>query len=335
MACDCGVINDIEQAVVQCTSCHDLHHSACYSRRELPNNRWEAFFCRGCRERAMRLATPVQTPRAYAQSDLRSSAFKGDMAHRTEMAGIALQPSPIFPTVTRTPFGQQMLGRAQSPRGPVQSRTLSYNDDPFFNYFEVPKTPAPAGGPRTPYAGGGGFDVMSTPSRHLDYSSLVRYPRPSDTRNRTVTGDFLAPLATPLSGRAVSGSASNRPIMFSTKASSSTPTASGSSVFNAPTTPGTMVANALFPGPPTLEPSSPGPSSQSTSAQSTGPLDSGIGSLLRPQQAHQLLGASLIASPSINSRQRQVSRNNLSTLHVDSRGDFMGPMIDPADDDSR
>ena len=30
-------------------------------------------------------------------------------------------------------------------------------------------------------------------------------------------------------------------------------------------------------------------------------------------------------------RQRQVSKNNLSSLHVDSNGDLMGPMIDAAD----
>jgi hypothetical protein len=303
MACDCRVDFDVEQPLLTCINCRDLHHAACYPAREVPQNPWEPFFCRACRERVLRHATPVQTPRAYAQSDLRSSAFKGDMAFG-EMAGIALMPSPIFPVTTRTPYGQLAGGRAQSPRGPVQARTLSYADDPFFKYFEVPTTPAPAGGPRTPRDGGGsGFDVMSTPSRHLDYSTLVRYPRPSDSRNRSMMSDTMA-FSTPLSSRMPSsGGSSIRPMMMSSK-STITPHASSSSSLTA------------------------GPSNSSaTTGPSTGP-NTGVGSPDNTQR-HQLLGGALIMSPT--GRQRQVSKNNLSSLHVDASGDLMGPMIDAAD----
>jgi len=302
MACDCAVDFDIDQPLLTCHNCRNLHHAACYPAREIPQSSWQAFFCRACRERVVRHATPVQTPRAYAQSDLRSSAFKGDMAF-SEMSGIALQPSPIFPVTTRTPYGQLAGGRAQSPRGPVQARTLSYADDPFFKYFEVPTTPAPAGGPRTPRDGGGAFDVMSTPSRHLDYSTLVRYPRPSDSRNRSMMSDTLA-FSTPLSSKMNSSAGSSiRPMLASTK-SATTPNASSSSSLTA------------------------GPSNSSaTTGPSTGP-NTGIGSPDNTQR-HHLLGGALIMSPT--GRQRQVSKNNLSSLHVDSNGDLMGPMIDAAD----
>jgi hypothetical protein len=313
LACDCGNQYDVEQVTVQCTNCRDIHHAACYPARDLPTNQWETFFCRACRERAMRHATPVQTPRAYAQSDIRSSAFKGDMARGAEMAGIALMPSPIFPITTRTPYGQ-LMGRAQSPRGPVHNRTLSFNDDPFFKYFEVPTTPAPAG-PRTPRdAGGSGFDVMSTPSRHLDYSSLVRYPRPSDSRDRTMMSDSMGSFSTPLSSRVTSASGSAvRPMMMGSKPS--------------------MTPSVSITGP-----------STSTSSLTAGPSSSGhagrpdIGIGSPPSTlGHQLLGGALIMSPPTSYRQRQVSKNNLSSLDVDSRGDLMGPMIDAAElhDDER
>jgi len=310
LACDCGNQYADDQAVVQCTSCRDIHHVACYPHRELPSNQWETFFCRACRERAMRHATPIQTPRAYVQSDIRSSAFKGDMAHRTEMAGIALMPSPIFPITARTPYGQ-LMGRAQSPRGPVHNRTLSFNDDPFFKYFEVPTTPAPAGGPRTPRDGGGsGFDVMSTPSRHLDYASLVRYPRPSDSRDRTMLSDSMGSFSTPPSSRVTSASGSAvRPMMMGSR-----PTMTPSVSITGPTT--TLLA---------------GPSSHAGRIH-----DIGIGSPPSTLQSHHLLGGALIMSPPSH-RGRQVSKNNLSSLDVDSRGDLMGPMIDAAEphDDER
>jgi hypothetical protein len=321
LACDCGVTNDIEQAVIQCTSCRDIHHAACYPAQEIPVNQWVTFFCRACRERAFRHATPIQTPRAYAQSDIRSSAFKGDMGRGSEMVSIALMPSPIFPIAARTPYGQ-VRGRAQSPRPPVRNRTLSFQDDPFFKYLDLPITPAPAGGPRTPRdAGGSGFDVMSTPSRHLDYSSLVRYPRPSDSRDRSMLSDSMGSFSTPLSSRVTSASNSVvRPMMMSSKPSM-TPSVSI-------TGPSTSTSSLMA-----------GPSGSGSSlAQATGQASTlGIGSPPSTHLAHQLLGGALIMSPPATGRQRLVSRNNLNSLEVDSKGDWMGPMIDAAElhDDER
>lgn len=312
LACDCGALYDIEQPTVQCMNCRDIHHAACYPARELPTNQWSTFFCRGCRARALRHVTPVQTPRAYAQSDIRSSAFKGDMARGAEMAGMSFIMSPMDPMPARTPYGQVNVGRAQSPRGPVHNRTLSFHDDGFFKYFEVPTTPAPAG-PRTPRdAGGSGFDVMSTPSRHLDYSSLVRYPRPSDSRDRTMLSDSMGSFSTPLSSRVTSASGSAiRPMMMGSRPS--------------------MTPSVSITGPSTSSLTA-GPSSSGLAGQS----NLGIGS---PPSTlgHQLLGGALIMSPPTSHRQRQVSRNNLSSLDVDSKGDLMGPMIDPSDhqDDER
>jgi hypothetical protein len=67
-----------------------------------------------------------------------------------------------------------------------------------------------------------------------------------------------------------------------------------------------------------------------SSSGHAGRPDIGIGS---PPSTlgHQLLGGALIMSPPTSFRQRQVSKNNLSSLDVDSKGDLMGPMIDAAE----
>jgi hypothetical protein len=75
----------------------------------------------------------------------------------------------------------------------------------------------------------------------------------------------------------------------------------------------------------------------SSSAHATGHVnDLGIGSP-PSTRGQQLLGGALIMSPPASYRNRQVSKNNLSSLDVDSRGDWMGPMIDAAElhDDER
>ena len=109
---------------------------------------------------------------SYAQSDERSSAFKG------ELATIALAPSPIF--VSGATFSQA----ANSARTPMnrainspssrnhRSRILSYGTD-MWAYTETgpPSTPIPTGvkSYSTPRIDEAPFDVTSTPSRHLDF----------------------------------------------------------------------------------------------------------------------------------------------------------------------
>jgi len=180
VACACGATAITGTApLIECAGCRTWHHLQCNGIDDstaLAPQWW----CPGCQAQAMStMATPAHTtPRAYTQSDERSSAFKGDYTN------IALAPSPMmFPNpsfsqvaaVTRTPMNRTHASPTSRQHRP---RILSYGTD-MWAYTEdgapssaAPSTPGPSRLERysTPRIDDAPFDVTSTPSRHLDFA---------------------------------------------------------------------------------------------------------------------------------------------------------------------
>jgi hypothetical protein len=178
VTCACGArsANGVS-AMVACTNCQTWHHTLCngIDDNQIPSRWW----CPNCENQVMNMSTPAPTPRrAYAQSEERSSAFKGQADH------IALAPSPIFvsssqfshagPSV-QTPVNRS--GAASPTSRNHRSRILSYGTDMWAPYGEepgmlpTPSTPVPSDHRfTTPRIDDAPFDVTSTPSRHIDFN---------------------------------------------------------------------------------------------------------------------------------------------------------------------
>jgi hypothetical protein len=174
VACACGAPTAHGMgAMISCVSCKTWHHLMCNNIDEEAQlgGRW---WCPAC-ERQVSMSTPARSPgQGYAQSQERSSAFKG------ELTNIALAPSPMFNTAAfshaSTALRTPMTRNVSSPSRPHRSRILSYGTD-MWAYTEdgppgpTPSTPAPAHDRfSTPRIDDAPFDVTSTPSRHLDFN---------------------------------------------------------------------------------------------------------------------------------------------------------------------
>ena len=178
IACACGATSPVDMGpMIECSGCKTWHHLACCGIDDdtVIGPQW---WCPRCSADAIAMSTPARaTPRSYAQSAERSSAFKG------EMANIALAPSPMFvnpatfaqaAAATRTPLNRVLASPASRQR---RSRILSYGTD-MWTYEDgapssaAPSTPGPSRMNRfsTPRLDDAPFDVTSTPSRHLDFS---------------------------------------------------------------------------------------------------------------------------------------------------------------------
>ena len=172
IACACGAQTAAGMgSMVSCSSCKTWHHLVCCGIEE-ESQLGPHWWCSRCQAEAVAMSTPAHMT-SYAQSDERSSAFKG------ELKTIALAPSPMF--MNGATFSQN----AASARTPMnravnspssrnhRSRILSYGTD-MWAYTEdgPPSTPIPSGPERhtTPRLDEVPFDVTSTPSRHLDFN---------------------------------------------------------------------------------------------------------------------------------------------------------------------
>ena len=219
VACLCGSRDSGEGGggtTIRCDSCQTWHHIRCYNMSEVPHGYHYAFFCDGCKNRAMAVSTPARTPRAngFHQSDERSSALK------RQASDIALAPSPSFTSFnnaannSRTPLGRA-IASASSPSRAPRARMLSYDNDiplqwsEFLHYpVAAPSTPVFRSGDRfsTPKIDDLPFDVTSTPSRHIDFNigqpSLFSLT-PLNGRSRIPSG-MLTDHMTPFRGRNVS-----------------------------------------------------------------------------------------------------------------------------------
>ncbi len=175
VACPCGAQTAAGMgSMISCSSCKTWHHLICCGIED-ESQLGPQWWCSRCQAEAIAMSTPaLLTPRtAYAQSDERSSAFKG------EHTMIALAPSPMFmngatfsqaAASARTPLNRAV--NSPSSRN-HRSRILSYGTD-MWAYTEdgPPSTPMPALSDRyaTPRIDDAPFDVTSTPSRHLDFN---------------------------------------------------------------------------------------------------------------------------------------------------------------------
>lgn len=221
MACICGHQSGFAgEPMISCASCRSWHHPHCNGIDDnvpLPSSWW----CPNCHAQAIAMSTPAHsTPRAYAQSDERSSAFKGDFTN------IALAPSPMFPNpafsqlapVTRTPINRVLASPTSREHRP---RVLSYGTD-MWAYTEdgapssvAPSTPGPSRPDRfsTPRIDDLPFDVTSTPSRGLDFTfgqpSLFSLT-PLGPKGRVPSGVFGDP--TPFGARARTTTAGAAPM---------------------------------------------------------------------------------------------------------------------------
>lgn len=176
MACNCGSQDTVSSGpMVSCAACRTWHHVVCCGVDETAIGQW---CCPRCQAQAVAMSTPAPSiGRAYAQSDERFSAFKG------EHTSIALAPSPMFGLkrnfAQAAAEAQTPLNRAHgSPSSrPHQSKILSYGTDMWNAYIEEPSSAAPSTpGPTrtgrfsTPGIEDAPFDVTSTSFRHLDFN---------------------------------------------------------------------------------------------------------------------------------------------------------------------
>lgn len=188
VACVCGERTTTGLgSMIACSACKTWHHLACYNL-DTSAAITQPWWCSSCETQAhaLALSTPARTttPRTagYAQSDERSSAFKGESSH------IALAPSPMFPSFSqaaaaaRTPLSRAIASAsAGSPSRPQRARILSYgaDGDIWSSFTEdgasgstmAPSTPAQnLDRFSTPRIDDAPFDVTSTPSRHIDFN---------------------------------------------------------------------------------------------------------------------------------------------------------------------
>jgi len=179
VACACGAETAAGMgSMISCSSCKTWHHLMCCGIQD-ESQLGPQWWCSRCQAEAIAMSTPAHiTPRtAYAQSDERSSAFKG------ELTTIALAPSPMFVTgatfsqaaaSARTPLNRPLNRTVHSPSSRNhRSRILSYGTDMWAYTEDVPPcTPMPTRPDRysTPRIEDAPFDVTSTPSRHLDFN---------------------------------------------------------------------------------------------------------------------------------------------------------------------
>lgn len=179
VACVCGARTPAGTApMIECAGCRSWHHLHCNGIQDhtpLAAQWW----CPSCQAQAIAMSTPAHaTPRAYAQSDERSSAFKGDYTNIALAPSPVMYPNPAFThisTTARTPLNRTMASPTSRQH---RSRILSYGTD-MWAYTEdgppssvAPSTPGPSRPDRfsTPRIDDAPFDVTSTPSRHLDFT---------------------------------------------------------------------------------------------------------------------------------------------------------------------